>query len=200
MIPILLDPCARFLHGKQANVTSQNGEDGLLAAIFDAIGIRNHWCFEVGASDGVELSNTFALRQQCWRAVLIEADAAKFAKLQVFIGGAVLVHERIGPDSLDRILRDADAPQDIDLGVIDIDGPDLEVWKGLKDFRPRVVCIEYNQKGDGMLGPPFNAWQAGWETVAKFARENGYVPMVRTLCNLICVDKGVADGTKGKAS
>jgi hypothetical protein len=34
------------------NVTSQYGEDGIIARIFELIGARSKWCVEFGASDG----------------------------------------------------------------------------------------------------------------------------------------------------
>lgn len=186
---------ADFLKEKDCNVTSQNGEDGLIAALFDKLGARNSWCFEVGATDGLELSNTWALREAGWRAVLIEADGVHFDELVRRFGERVYaVHERIGLNSLDRILDEAGAPADLDLGVIDIDGQDLQVWDGLRDFRPRVVLIEYNAGGTGYLGGHFvggkPVWQAGYDDIAALGKAKGYEPVATTGHNAFFVDRG----------
>lgn len=36
------------------------------------------------------------------------------------------------------------APSDFDVLSIDIDGNDWHVWRSLEDYRPRIVCIEFN--------------------------------------------------------
>jgi len=182
-----------FLNGMDGTVTSQNGEDGLIAALFDKIGTRNRWCFEVGAADGMKLSNTWVLRQASWKAVLIEADDAVFAELARGNRTVICVHERIGLRSLDRILAAANAPRDLDFGVIDIDGQDLPVWNGLEDYRPRVVMIEYNAGGDGVLGGVFErgepVWQAGYESIARLGRSKGYEPVATTGHNAFFVTR-----------
>lgn len=181
----VLDPGAAFLTGQSGNVTSQTGEDGLLAALFDRIGIRNRWCFEVGAGDGVYLSNTKALRDDGWSAVLIEADNRLCDKLNSFADARVVtVHRRIGPDSLDSILREASAPADPDLGVIDIDGQDYYAFGGLNVTRPRVMLVEFNAGGTGLIGG-VGVWQAGADMVEELARRKGYTPLARCGCNCL---------------
>ena len=134
-----------------ANVTSQSGEDGILACIFELIGEGTRWCVEFGAWDGRKLSNTWNLLQQGWHGVLIEGDAAKFAKLRRNTAGNPrvtclhgLVQPQAGPGSLDGFLSRTAIPQAFDLLSIDIDGNDYHVWASLAAYRPRVVVIEYN--------------------------------------------------------
>ncbi len=61
---------------------SQFGEDGIVEKIFQVIGAENRWCVELGAWDGVYLSNTYNLVEQNWSAVLVEGDRRKFSALQ----------------------------------------------------------------------------------------------------------------------
>jgi hypothetical protein len=186
----VLDPRGEFLRGQGGNVTSQYGEDGLIAAVFEKIGTTNRWCFEVGAADGWELSNTKALRDDGWRGVLIEAAPEKYAEMQRrFQGTAVMFHEKIapnGPRALDRVFDKVPCfPPAPDLGVIDIDGEDAAVFSALL-CRPRVLLVEFNALGDGpwcLNGP----WQAGEATVCRIGREKGYIPLCRTSCNLLFV-------------
>ena len=67
--------------------TSQNGEDGVIAAIFACLDKRQRpktrWCVDVGAWDGVHLSNTHTLLTAGgWRGALLEADSERCAKLR----------------------------------------------------------------------------------------------------------------------
>lgn len=185
----ILDPRAAFLVGQSGNVTSQTGEDGLLAALFDRIGTSNRCCFEVGAGDGVYLSNTKALRDDDWSAVLIEADDGLFAKLCGFFSFKVLaVRHRIGPDCLDLILRTFGVPADLDLGIIDIDGQDYYAFEGLKAFRPRVMLVEFNAGGTGIIGG-LTVWQAGADMIEALARRKGYIPLARCGCNCLLLEE-----------
>ena len=70
--------------------TSQGGEDGILQAIYDCLGDGPRTVVDVGAWDGVHLSNTHSLLvpdTSPWRGFLIEADASKCEKLRA-------LHER----------------------------------------------------------------------------------------------------------
>ncbi len=137
---------------RQRNVYSQAGEDGILEAIFELIGVTNQWCVEFGAWDGVHLSNTCHLiRNLGWHAVQIEGDRMKFRELQQNFAGNEKVHQihtmigfTPGADSLDDALATTPIPADFDLLSIDIDGNDYHVWESLRSYRPRVVVIEQN--------------------------------------------------------
>lgn len=133
-----------------SNVTSQSGEDGIIAQIFSIMGTRNQYCVEFGAWDGKFASNTWALiNQHGWGGLLIEGSPEKFADLRQTYLGNERVHlvDRyvdFGVNSLDAILREAHAPPDLDMISIDIDGADYYVWESMQEFRPRLVVIEYN--------------------------------------------------------
>jgi Methyltransferase FkbM domain len=127
------------------NVFSQFGEDGIIETIFRATGETTRWCCEFGAWDGMHHSNTRRLVDAGWNAVLIEADPHKFAELRRNnASNPRVVPVRAMVDSetnrLESILADAGAPE-LDLLVIDIDGPDYEVFESLQ-IRPRVICVE----------------------------------------------------------
>jgi hypothetical protein len=133
------------------NTFSQNGEDGILRRIFDMLEVSQGWCVEFGAWDGVYLSNTYNLiKNHGWRAVLIEADAAKFETLEQNArpyADVTCINRLVEfdpPNNLDGILAQTDAPSDLDLLSIDIDGNDYHVWEGLRAYRPKVVVIEFN--------------------------------------------------------
>jgi hypothetical protein len=119
---------------------SQFGEDGIIEAIFDRIGTRSAFCVEFGAADGLTCSNTKALREVGWSALLIESDPALAARAEEHAGQAVeVLNETVTADNLDGFI---DGRQ-VDFMSIDVDGTDYQIWAGL-EARPRVVCIEYN--------------------------------------------------------
>lgn len=138
-----------WLNSHRSNKTSAYGEDGILAAIFDRIGIANKWCCEFGAWDGIYASNTHNLiHANGWSAVLIEADRQKYGDLVHNVEHIDRVIPRLafvtdsGPNSLDHLLAQTPIPRDFDLLSIDVDNDDYLIWRALQDYRPRVVVIE----------------------------------------------------------
>ena len=53
----------------EKSLYSQNGEDGVLAKLFQIIPTESKFCVEFGAFDGVTGSNTYLLRLQGWETV-----------------------------------------------------------------------------------------------------------------------------------
>lgn len=185
----LIESTATWLRGKESDTYSQFGEDGIIAAIHGRIGESNRWCFEVGAADGEFYSNTRRLRESDWDVVLIESNDEHFAKLARLQSSQVrCVHETIGPDSLDRILKEVGCPYNPDLGVIDIDGQDWWIFEGLRLFRPRVLMVEF-ANGDPTAGVPARGTpgQAGYDAIHSLGLSKGYKPIVSTQVNLIFV-------------
>jgi hypothetical protein len=146
------NPDSLVLEPFRANVTSQNGEDGIIARMFEVIGAENRWCVEFGAWDGKHHSNTWSLiAEHGWSGVLIEGEPARFADLERTYAGC---RERthlfqcfvgLEPGTrLDDLMQKAGAPAQCDLVSIDIDGNDWHIWNSLEKFRPRVVVIECN--------------------------------------------------------
>jgi methyltransferase FkbM-like protein len=141
----------RWLLAHVANVTSQNGEDGIIAKILDVIGEPRGWCVEFGAWDGRYLSNTYNLiANRGSGAVLIEGSAARCEDLKATFRNnpkVQSVNAFVGftpSDGLDSILARTEIPEDFDVLSIDIDGNDYHVWNAVTKYRPRVVVIEYN--------------------------------------------------------
>lgn len=141
---------SRWLLRHASNVTSQFGEDGVLAKVLELLPERNGWCIEFGAWDGRQFSNTYNLiAAHGYRGVLIEADPARFAELQrthdpqknILLNAAVGFEES---DSLDALLRGRNVPADVDVLSIDIDGNDYHVWKAIRSLQPKVVIVEFN--------------------------------------------------------
>jgi hypothetical protein len=142
------------------NVFSQNGEDGIITAIFSLIGCTNRVCCEFGAWDGVHFANTRSLLLSGWRGVLIESEPSRFASLQetyrtnqlVACVQALVDDDR---NTVGSLLRSAGVREELDFLSIDIDGEDYYTFRSL-DVRPRVICVEVNaghRPTDGALLP-----------------------------------------------
>lgn len=186
----VVDDRATFLEGTDGNVTSQFGEDGVLAALFEKIGITNRRCFEVGANNGQYLSNTWALRESGWSAILIEVDGVHFETLiRTMQNGSAAINAKVTKSNIDTILGstplEMSAP---DLGIIDIDGEDLKVWAGMKDCRPRVLLVEFNGKREDGPTSENSPWQTGLRSTLQIAEAKGYVALATLGVNVLFLD------------
>lgn len=140
-----------WLAQHQADIYSQSGEDGVTRKILELLPDRDHWCVEFGAWDGLHLSNSRNLIEHSgYSAVLIEGSRAKYEELVRNYASRSNVHgvnAFVGftsADGLDTILRNTPIPKDFDFLSIDIDGNDYHVWKATTEYRPKLVCIEFN--------------------------------------------------------
>lgn len=138
--------CCLLAHAR--DVFSQNGEDGIIAAIFSQIGLTHRICCEFGAWDGLHLSNTRSLLLNGWRGVLIESEPNRYASLQKTYKAdpQVVCVEALVDDnrnSVGSILRSVGVRQELDFLSIDIDGEDFYAFSSL-DVRPRLICVEVN--------------------------------------------------------
>lgn len=132
------------------NVYSQFGEDGIIHDILQMLPTRDYWCVEFGAWDGRFLSNTCRLiEEENYAAVLIEGNSGKFKELHSNFKKFENVHcicQLIGfeTNKLDEVLARTPISKTFDFISIDIDGCDYHVWNSLTEYRPKIVCIEFN--------------------------------------------------------
>lgn len=180
------------------NITSQNGEDGVLAEIFERIGIANRYCVEVGANDGFFISNTYSLLHDAgWSGVLIEADGKNYSDLALLYQSRddVVCLQRFVDDTntIASLIAQYDVPEDFDLLSIDIDGMDFQVWSKLEGYRPRVVVIETNCS----MAPdvrfvqtdPAAKFGASAASMVDLARHKGYELVAHLMFNCVFVRK-----------
>ena len=140
-----------FYKTYKKNVYSQNGEDGIIEELLKRLNISDGWVCEFGAWDGIHLSNTFNLVKKGFKAVYIEGDDNKYKDLLTtvktysnIIPIKAFVNHKDTPNLLDNILKKTDIPTDFDILSIDIDSFDYQVWKSLKNYKPKIVIIEIN--------------------------------------------------------
>ena len=115
-------------------VYSQTGEEGVLEAIFAAIGPGARHLVDIGAGDGTALSNTRLLLEQGWHGARFDANYAGD------------VHQaRITAENVGAVLAKYHTPAAFDLLSIDIDGVDWYVLRALlRAYAPRVIVCEVN--------------------------------------------------------
>ena len=166
---------------------SQNGEDGMIAAIFAMIGTTNKYCVEFGVEDGLECNCRYLLKHQGWTGLLMDGQ-----EWPVENG---VKREFITAENIEELFAKYAVPQAFDLLSIDIDGNDYWVWKAITHFRPRVVIMEYNaNKGpDLSVTVPYNAsflWDktdyqgASLRALENLGREKGYVLIGTDRCGV----------------
>lgn len=120
----------------ERRVTSQGGEDGLLAALFTLLGTSNRHYVEFGCGDGVQC-NTAQLRRSGWQGLLMDGEVAPGAE------DAVIEQAWITAENIEALFDHHGVPQEPDLLSIDIDGNDYWVLQAIRR-RPRVLIAEYN--------------------------------------------------------
>ena len=162
----------------ERSVHSQGGEDGVLAQIFDAIGVENRFFVEFGAWDGRRLSNTADLRlSHGWSGLLMDGDPERVSE--------VVCQEFVTAENVEALFAKHEVPHRFDLLSIDIDGNEYWIWKAIRDWRPRVVVIEYNvffgrNVSKTMPYDPTHRWDetmfhgASLLALEKLGREKGY--------------------------
>jgi hypothetical protein len=137
----------RGLTRYESRVSSQNGEDGVIAEILVRIGgPRRRWFVEFGASTGDE-GNCVLLADRGWSGLFMEPDAEAFAALEAKYrdrDDVITRRASVTADNVEELLAAARTPPDLDVVSIDIDGNDYWIWERLVAFAPRVVVIEYN--------------------------------------------------------
>jgi hypothetical protein len=122
------------LENYRSNVTSQLGEDGIIAQIFHNIGVTNRFCVEFGAGDAHKYSNTWALREVGWASLLMDGDPR---------GAKDVVKTWITRENINELFEKRGVPACVDLLSIDLDGNDLWIWQAL-NHSSRVTIVEFN--------------------------------------------------------
>jgi hypothetical protein len=134
-------PSSAQLHLHESSVYSQNGEDGVVAALFDTIGTTNRFLVEFGAGVGDEC-NSRLLIEQGWTGLRMDGvDQADDSDIR---------QEFITAENINELFAKYGVPDEFDLLSIDIDSNDYWVLNALDErYRPRLLVMEYNAS----LGP-----------------------------------------------
>ncbi|MFH0804157.1 MAG: hypothetical protein V1896_00970 [Candidatus Zambryskibacteria bacterium] len=131
------------------SIHSQGGDDGIIIEIFKRIGVTNKNFVEFGVGNGLQ-NNTVSLLLDGWSGLWFEGDLKNFKEvgknLELLINQKKLslISALITADNVESLFKENNVKNDVDLLSVDIDGNDYWVWKAIKNFKPRVVVLEYN--------------------------------------------------------
>jgi hypothetical protein len=137
------------LNRYERKLTSQNGEDGILAELFKRIGVTNKYFVEFGVQNGMECNTAQLSVYGHWTGLLIEGHPEMYAALttnySIIDPPINLVHEFLTVENVLSVFDKSNVPTEPDLLSIDVDGNDYWLWQRIATrYRPRVVVIEYN--------------------------------------------------------
>lgn len=190
---------------------SQFSEDAIIERLLEPIPTP-HTVIDIGAYDGVTLSNSRRMIERGATAVLIDADPAEAAKASALYEG----HERVTvcehyatPGTIEAYLGSVGAPMQPDVVSIDVDGQDIWLMASLGDYAPRILVVEFaplpltRTVGGGAKvsvvpvldddAPSVDAngayvyAQAGPAVVGMAGAALGYTWIASTFCNMIFV-------------
>jgi hypothetical protein len=189
-----------LLENYTQNTYTQCGEDGIISHILEVIGKTDNYCVEFGAWDGTKFSNTRNLiLNKNYSAVLIEGNYKRYLSLVKTYStnqNVTPVHALVGfneNNSLDILLAKLSIPKNFDVLSIDIDGNDYHAWKSIKNYKPKVVIIEFNPTIPNeveFVQKPDMRLQQGSSilSICKLGKTKGYELAAATLLNAIFVD------------
>jgi hypothetical protein len=103
---------------------------------------------DIGAADGIDMSNTYLLAANGWKGLSLEIDVNKFAMMAVTyqeFPDISLVRSRVTPRNIIDLLDYAEVSKEFGVLNIDIDGYDFYVLEEvLKKYRPQIIVAEVN--------------------------------------------------------
>ncbi len=166
-----------------SRVHSQFAEDGILQRLFEVVSTTNRFCVEFGGYDGLTMSNAARLiAQDGWHCGFIEADPALFKTLVNHYAHnpkVRAINAFVSPDNIEALLSQLEAPPDLDLLCIDIDGNDYWVWQAITNWRPRVIVTECN----GAYPPP-QKWVMAYNPAHSWQGDDYYGASPQSLVDL----------------
>lgn len=140
---------SRRLNKHEYQVFSQNGEDGIIAEIFNRIGTTNKYFIEFGVENGLEC-NSLNLLYKGWNGLWIEGSEQDCKNINIRFKDLIeedrlkVQNGFITAENIEAYFDKAGAPLAPDMLSIDIDYNDYHVWKAIDKYKPRVIAIEYN--------------------------------------------------------
>jgi hypothetical protein len=138
---------AETLSQAELKVFSQNGEDGVIAEIFSAIGLTNQFFVEFGGWTGEECNTRLLAEVFGWSGVYLERDPVWAEQLAQRYSNNESVRvscAEVTSKNVNEVFDRAQVPSEFDLLSIDVDGQDYWIWRALEGYCPHVVVIEYN--------------------------------------------------------
>jgi hypothetical protein len=131
--------------------TTQFGELAIIETMLSKLGAdpKSGFVIDIGASDGVNGSNTYPLFRQGYAGMAIEPVPERFVDLaHAFkLFKAILLRINATPENIIDILKSCNTPENPTFMNFDIDSYDYYLLSGiLTKYRPQLICAEINEK------------------------------------------------------
>lgn len=131
-------------------VYSQFEEDGKLLYIFALLGIARGSFVDIGSGDGINSNCANLAINFGWDGVFIDGGEDNIHRGRAHYGKHPdtwaypprFVLAMLARENINKVLREANVPVDVDLMSVDIDGNDYWVWDAINVIEPKVVVIE----------------------------------------------------------
>jgi hypothetical protein len=144
----------------EQKIYSENGEDGILKAIFKKLGSTDRYCVEFGVGDGTVCNTRYLIEKRRWK--FLQMDQKSRARASVR-------REIITAENINYLFLKHGVPREFDLLSVDLDYNTYWVWKAIEGFSPRVVVIEYNGNF-----PPDRNFVVPYDPLATWERQSSY--------------------------
>ena len=129
---------------------SHNDEEIYIKSLIDNLNLENTNFVDIGASDGLSMSNSRMMVEQGCPGLCIEPDVKKFDVLKKISKSYEKIKCYNGfarPDTIVSILEENGVNKNFTFLNLDIDGYEYFVLdKLLESFRPSIICVEINEK------------------------------------------------------
>ncbi len=145
---------------REYSVYSQNGEDGLIAAILNETGINSRRFIEFGFGNGRQCNSAYLALHCGWDGLFIDGNkshtdsANKYfnenlsystsSNLSASKNKISVVNAFITLENINELFQQNNFTGKIDVLNIDIDGNDYWIWEKIDVIDPTLVVIEYN--------------------------------------------------------
>ena len=134
---------------------SQNGEDGIIDWLVDAIKLTEKLNFvELGCGDFRECNTRFLLKKRNWKGLLLDANIKNINQIKrdniFWKYDLCVINEKLQKNNINKILAKNNFTKNIGVFSLDIDGNDFWILDELS-YRPSIIVCEYN----GVLGDKF---------------------------------------------
>ncbi len=129
-------------------------EDQIIDKYLKQISAPNNFIVDIGASDGVKMSNTYHLFKRGNVGITIEGNVDKHQRLlsnYSMFPDVECFNQKVLPNNIVQILKSGNTPKDFLLMDLDIDSYDYFILEAvLQSFQPIMIITEINEA----LPPP----------------------------------------------
>lgn len=160
----LADNTTPYLWKYGCKAQSQNGEDGIIYHLLQAIGTTPHrTVVELCAGNGIECNSANLILNHKFNAYLFDGnpqeinDGVQFYtqfldKDPSLTDRVRFAHVWVTKETIVNVMNQMKIPNEMDLLITDLDGNDYWILKSIMDtkqYSPRIICVEYQD----IIGP-----------------------------------------------